>query len=255
MRPEGNFSVGLLRAILEPKHYHAMSDALWLYTFLLDKQTRGLEKNGFGQVAGGVPIRDSDIADTIGSSERTVSRWRGRLKSHGYITARRTPYGYVYAITKPKKWVKEVATDQTQPATLSDGNNWRDRTQTVGRYAGCVRNKEEKQRETVVAATAVPENQMEAELNAVWKYYLEVFEKEEIISPSARRIGIAILTRLREKYPTIASEQCVDAMSSGIDSARRIVKAQPNKKYFARWFGIFGKFETFHSLWEEETSD
>ena len=122
----------------------------------------------------------------------------------------------------------------------------------VGRYAGCVRNKEEVQRETVVAAaTTVSENQMEAELNAAWEHYLNVFEKEEIISPSAKRIGIATLAGLREKYPSITSEQCVGAMTAAIDAARRIVKAQPKKEFFTRWYGIFGKFETFHSLWEE----
>lgn len=100
--------------------------------------------------------------------------------------------------------------------------------------------------------TAVSQNQMEGELTEVWDYYLNKFQKdEEIISPSARRVGIAILAGLREKYPTIPSELCVDAMTSAIDRARSIVKAQPKKQYFSGWFGIFGNFETFHSLWEE----
>jgi hypothetical protein len=252
MRPEGNFSVGLSNALLEPKHYRAMGDALWLYTYLLDRQTRRLDKNGSGQVAGGVPIRDPDIAGTIGSSGRTISRWRTRLKLHGYITTRRTPYGYCYAITKPKKWMKSAERDQTHPAHLSDGNNWRDRTQTVKRSDTTCINKEEVQRETVVAATAIPAKQMADEVNAAWDHYLDVFHKEEeIISPPARQKGLAILTALREKHPTITSEQRIDGMCAAIDQARSIVKKQPAKNYFSDWFSIFGKFQTFYSLWEE----
>lgn len=62
---------------------------------------------------------------------------------------------------------------------------------------------------------------------------------------------MAILAGLREKYPNIESEQCVEAMMAAIDTARRITKVNPKKEYFSRWFGIFGRFETFHSLWEE----
>jgi hypothetical protein len=100
-------------------------------------------------------------------------------------------------------------------------------------------------------AAAVLENQMANELDAVWSYYLEAFRKDEDFSPSAKRIGLAILTRLREKYPSISSEQSVDAMSAAIDAAKKIANAQPKKAFFKKWFGIFGNFDTFHSLWEE----
>lgn len=246
MRPEGNFSVGLSNALLEAKHYRAMGDALWLYTYLLDRQGRKVDANGFGKVAGGMPIRDSDIAGTFGSSGRTISRWRSRLRSRGYITTRRTPYGYCYAITKPKKWEKATASDVTQPAHLSDGNNWRDRTQTAGRYAGCVRNKEEVQRETVVAAAAIPENQMEKELQTVWSYYIDAFRKDEIISPSARRTGLAILSELHR-----LGLDAVYRMTGAIDMAHHIVKHHPKKVYLANWFAIFGKWNTFVSLYQE----
>jgi|ERR1035438_3211357 hypothetical protein len=247
MRPEGNFSVGLSNALLEAKHYRAMGDALWLYTYLLDRQGRRVDANGFGKVAGGMPIRDSDIAGTFGSSGRTISRWRSRLRLRGYITTRRTPYGYCYAITKPKKWKKTTGSDVTQPAHLSEG----DVTQPVKRCDTTCTNKEEIQRVTVVAATAVSESQMEKELQTAWDHYLDAFKKDEIISPSARRIGRVVLTRLREKHPAILSEQCVDAMTGAIDRACHLVKSQPKKAFFSDWFAIFGNFDTFYSLWEE----
>ncbi len=250
MRPERNFNVGLSNGLLEKKHYLAMrGDALWFYSFLLDKQTRRLDKNGLGKVAGGAPISDGDVAAALGCSEKTVSRWRRKLARGGYIAARRTSFGYVYSITKPKKW---AGPDRTETADhcLRDGlmigqNCPADRTDVSETKKRC-------QREAVVAATTIPENRMEAELSAAWDHYLDVFKKDEIISLPARQAGIAILTRLREKYPTISSEQCVGAMTAAIDRAHQIVTTQPKKEYFTRWFTIFGKFDMFCNLWEEE---
>jgi hypothetical protein len=256
VRPTGNFNVGLTNALLEPKHYRAMGDALWLYTYLLDRQTRRLDRDGLGQVAGGLPIRDSDISGTIGSSRRTVIRWRGILLGHDYITARRTPYGHVYAIAKPKKWAPKNGPDVTQPVHLSTRRDVQDPptdvTQPVKRCDTTCTNKEEVSRDVSSSSSAAAfQKQMEVELSAAWDYYLDVFKKEETISPSATRIGMAILTELRKRFPTISSEQCARAMESAIDSAHRIWHAQPKKEYFSRWFGIFGKFETFYSLWDE----
>jgi ribosomal protein S25 len=109
----------------------------------------------------------------------------------------------------------------------------------------------QQQTESESAAAAVSQEQMETELMEVWNYYLDAFKREEIISPSARRTGIAILTGLRERYPKVTSEICVAGMKSAIDRALRITKTRPKKEYFSSWFTIFSKFETFFSLWEE----
>jgi hypothetical protein len=114
------FDVPVSNGLLEPKHYHAMGDAIWLYLYLLDRQTRGVDKDGHGKVSGGMPIRDSVVTGSLGSSRRTVIRWREVLERGDYITARRTSFGHVYAITKPKKWKKATASDVTQPAHHSD---------------------------------------------------------------------------------------------------------------------------------------
>jgi hypothetical protein len=252
MRPKENFNVGLRNGLLDRKHYQAMrGDALWLYSFLVDRQTRRLDKNGLGKVAGGAPISDGDVAGSFGCSEKTVSRWRRKLARGGYIAVRRTSFGYVYAITKPKKWGED---DRTETADhCSDTNDPMIGQKRVADRTDVSETKKRCQEMSVVAATAVPEKQVVDEVNAAWDYYRNVFQNgEEIISPSARRMGIAILAGLREKYPTISSEQCADAMTAAIDAARHIAKAQPKKQYFSRWFGIFGNFETFHSLWEEE---
>ena len=117
------FNVPVSNGLLEPKHYRAMGDAIWLYLHLLDKQTRGVDKDGNGKVSGGMPIRDSVIAGALGSSRRTVIRWRGVLKRGDYITALRTPFGHVYAITKPKKWKETTKGDVTQPVHNSPNDS------------------------------------------------------------------------------------------------------------------------------------
>lgn len=265
MRPKENFNVGLTNALLEPKHYHAMGDALWLYTYLLDRQTRRLDKDGLGQVAGGVPIRDADISGTIGSSRRTIIRWRDTLLLHGYVTARRTPYGHVYAIAKPKKWSQKTGTDVTQPAHLSKGGDVpfppTDVTETVKRCDTTCTNKEEMSRETSsssseTAAAAFSEKQMAECIEMVSNYYLKAFDTERIISPSEKQMASA---RLAEILPCVVKEHLnprslAGYMACAIDVAHHIVKIQPQKKYFAQWYAIFGKQKTFASLIDQHSN-
>ena len=105
--------------------------------------------------------------------------------------------------------------------------------------------------DSTAPATAVSKEQMGAELEIVWNYYVEAFDKQEIISPSANKSGIAVLTELRRRFHEISSEQCIDAMTAAIDRARHLAKTNPKKPFFSKWHAIFGKFDTFFSLWEE----
>jgi hypothetical protein len=256
MRPDKPFNVGLSNAILEPKHYRAMKDALWLYTYLLDRQTRGIDKDGLGQVAGGAPIRDSDIGSTIGSSVRTISRWRQRLRKHTYIKARRTPFGYCYAITKPKKWTKRPETDVTQPVHLSKGGDLQDaprdmQVEVAGSDTTCT-NKEEvlgvNSSSSSSASAVVSQNQMERELLVVWDYYNQAFDKQEILSPFKKKMGMDILSRLNPNMDHVLS------MTAVIDMAHHLVKRK-KKDYFAKWTSIFGKYDTFESLYEDYSNN
>ena len=123
------------------EHCPRMRESVWLFIYIVDKQTKGV-RDGRGQVLGGSPIRDRDIAEALGMSTKTIARWREVLLAEGYITARRTPYGFVYAVSKPKKWQKEIEqkcpiSDQTQTVERSDTNG--ERSDKV------VRNKEERE--------------------------------------------------------------------------------------------------------------
>jgi hypothetical protein len=89
------------------EHCPRMRESVWLFIYIVDKQTKGV-KDGRGQVLGGCPIRDRDIAEALRMSTKTIARCREVLLTEGYVTARRTPYGFVYAVSKPKKWQKEI---------------------------------------------------------------------------------------------------------------------------------------------------
>lgn len=96
-------------------------------------------------------------------------------------------------------------------------------------------------------AAAISENQMERELLTAWNYYLEAFDREEIISPSKKRMGMAVLSELYKKPVSNPAAE----MTHAIDMAHHIVKAQPKKAYFSKWSSIFGKWETFLSLHQQ----
>ena len=98
---------------------------------------------------------------------------------------------------------------------------------------------------SVTATASDSQEQMEKEVLIAWNYYLDAFNKEEILSPSLKRIGLAILSKLNP------AANRVEAMAGAIDVARHIVKREPAKAYFAAWPKIFGKFSTFKSLYEQ----
>jgi hypothetical protein len=103
-------------------------------------------------------------------------------------------------------------------------------------------------------APAVSQNQMEGELQAAWNYYLEAFDKQEILSPSAKKVGLAVLSELHRLGHSGAT--CVTTMQCAVDVAHHLVATQPKRKaFFASWFAIFGKWNTFVSLRQQWTED
>jgi len=134
-----------------------------------------------------VPIRDSDIAGTLRIERRTVIRWRAHLSDAGYITARRTPYGHVYAIQKPKKWKDETGQkcpisavrDVTQTVHLSGVEMSHtlpgDVTQTDKRCHIPGTNKEEVTREYKEREAHSPDFPPEME-KKIWDCYIAIIE-------------------------------------------------------------------------------
>jgi hypothetical protein len=89
------------------EHAPIMGDAVWLFMWLIARTT----KDGGGKVLGGVPIPDERIARELGCKVKTVRRRRRVLCDGYYITTIRTPYGFVYAVLKNRRWEKDAARD------------------------------------------------------------------------------------------------------------------------------------------------
>ena len=96
------FGIYVKNDLLEPKHFKAIGQALWLYLWLLDKMT-SISEDGIGKVLHGVPIKFEKIKNDLPMSPSSYTRYIEALEQAGYITALRTPYGHVFAITKAKK--------------------------------------------------------------------------------------------------------------------------------------------------------
>lgn len=92
------FSTGGLR----PPHVKQIGPAYPLFLLLEDMVTTGEGKDGF--VHGHAPVKDSDLAASLGIHEKTAGRWRRRLAKHKYIEARVTATGYKLTVRKSKKW-------------------------------------------------------------------------------------------------------------------------------------------------------
>jgi len=96
------FGIYVKNDLLEPKHFEAIGQALWLYLWLLDKMT-SISEQGVGKVLGGTPIKFEKIQKDLPMSANSFTRYVAALEQASYITALRTPYGHVFTITKAKK--------------------------------------------------------------------------------------------------------------------------------------------------------
>jgi len=94
-------SFGLVNGLLDKQHFKRMGNAVWLFMWLVDRQTEAK-----GRVLGGKPIKRMEIMNSFGVSETQAGRWIKRLVEFGYIQTRRTPYGFSISICKPKKYFK-----------------------------------------------------------------------------------------------------------------------------------------------------
>lgn len=90
--------------LFEEKHYARMGAALWLYGWLVLRQTH--QQGSAGWVLGGAPVSYREIEEETGFNRRTLERWMRTLRQHGYIETDAAPSGVVIRITKAKKFRK-----------------------------------------------------------------------------------------------------------------------------------------------------
>jgi hypothetical protein len=97
-----DFSTGLRGGLFEQQHYTRMGAAIWLYGWLVLRQTN--QHEGVGFVLGGKPIPYREIEEETGFNRRTLERWMRDLRRAGYIETKIAPAGVMIRITKAKKF-------------------------------------------------------------------------------------------------------------------------------------------------------
>ena len=258
---ERAYTIPISNGLLDPKHCRTIGDALWLFIYLVDKQTRRVDKNGHGKVSGGMPIRDKDIAGTLGCSSRTIIRWREVLVRHSYITTRRTPYGCVYAIAKPKKWTQkspvspeaDVTEMSVSPMTELSVSCPGDMTRSVERYDTTCINKEDVTRDYKNNKSVVVDSLSEMEeesIQQVWDHFCCLTGQDpDSFSTKQRANGAA---RLKDALGMREGDlgEAVELMTGAIET----VKAWPKRKGPVRWEALFGDTATFEK-WTRDTND
>jgi hypothetical protein len=99
---EKNFSTGLRGVLFEARHYARMGSALWLYGWLVLRQTH--QSGSVGWVLGGAPVRYREIEEETGFNCRTLERWLSTLRREGYIETTAVQGGVRIRIMKAKKF-------------------------------------------------------------------------------------------------------------------------------------------------------
>lgn len=80
---ENNYNTGLRGVLFEAKHYARMGSAVWLYGWLVLRQTH--QTGTVGWVLGGAPIHYREIEEETGFNRRTLERWMKDLRRQKYI--------------------------------------------------------------------------------------------------------------------------------------------------------------------------
>jgi hypothetical protein len=97
-----NFTTGLRGVLFEERHYARIGSAIWLYAWLILRQTH--QSGQVGWVLGGAPISYREIEEETGFVRKTLERWMKTLRTEGYIETEGTLRGVIVRITKAKKF-------------------------------------------------------------------------------------------------------------------------------------------------------
>ncbi len=98
---EKDYNTGLRGVLFEAQHYARMGAAIWLYGWLVLRQTHQTGTTGW--VLGGAPISYREIEEETGFNRRTLERWMSLLRKHDYIATESAQGGVIVRIMKAKK--------------------------------------------------------------------------------------------------------------------------------------------------------
>jgi hypothetical protein len=98
---EKDYNTGLRGVLFEAQHHARMGTAIWLYGWLVLRQTHQTGTTGW--VLGGAPVSYREIEEETGFNRRTLERWMRLLRKHEYISTQSAPDGVIVRILKAKK--------------------------------------------------------------------------------------------------------------------------------------------------------
>lgn len=102
MHPKQVFWIGAKGGLCEEKHYRCMRDSVWLFLWLVLRQT-GINEIGEGIVNYGHPITRMQIQTDTGYHERRLEDWIDLLRRTGYIrTESRNKDGLIFFVQNAK---------------------------------------------------------------------------------------------------------------------------------------------------------
>lgn len=101
---ENNYNTGLRGVLFEARHYARMGSAVWLYGWLVLRQTH--QTGSVGWVLGGAPIHYREIEEETGFNRRTLERWMKDLRRYGYIETAVVDGGMTIKVLKAKKHIR-----------------------------------------------------------------------------------------------------------------------------------------------------
>jgi hypothetical protein len=122
-----NYNAGLRGVLFEARHCARMGQAVWLYGWLVLRETR--ERNGIGFVLGGRPVSYREIEEETGFARKTLQRWMQVLRQRGYIETTTAPAGIIVRIQKAKKFLRQgvegSANSFQQGCVRDEGKLWK----------------------------------------------------------------------------------------------------------------------------------
>jgi hypothetical protein len=165
VKPKEGYWIGAKGGLLDEKHYQAMGESVWLFLYLLLRQT-SMNEQGEGIVLYGNPLTREQIASDTGWSKNNIRNWTRRLVKTQYIRAVRSGNdGCVFFVRKAKSKVKNPRPDIAYfPAALQPNGNYVAVPQRVRSLAQVVPQKAEGQTLYGTTSASIPaKNQIDAQ--------------------------------------------------------------------------------------------
>ena len=197
---EKNYNTGLRGVLFEARHYARMGSAIWLYGWLVLRQTHQTGTTGW--VLGGAPVSYREIEGETGFNRRTLERWMSLLRQNAYIETESAPGGVIVRILKAKKHLQGA-----RLGNVNDAQRVRKFAETVRRVAErdpqrCVANRRESYEDQRIAARIGSPS------------VVRIKDKEQRDIHSAVEIAAHLPSERPRTFPTDRQIQATEAIQS-----------------------------------------